>query len=215
MFSWKKNAQINDGIIEYLRIVRECLDAFQEGVKHALKRGYDAHFTRLVDEAHKKESGADSVRRDIEFRLYERSLLPDSREDLLLLLERLDAIPNRAEEVLRDLEIQRINIPEPIHGAVKELTKLGIKTFELITEAVEDAIGPGEKIKDLARRIDDLESVADKVEQNCRRWIFRSSDIDLCQKVLLDNVINGIGDLCDEGEDAVYFLRVFVIKRRI
>ncbi len=215
MFAWKQNARIYEDIREYLGIVRECLGAFQAGMKYLLKHGYDAHFTRLVNEAHKKESDADGVRRHIEFQLYERSLLPDSREDLLLLLERLDAIPNRAEEVLRDLEIQRIEIPEPIHDAVKELTKLGIRAFEMVAEAVEDAIGRGEKIKDLARRVDDLESVADKTEQNCRRWIFRKSNLDPCQKILLSNLVNGIGDLCDEGEDAAYFLRVFVIKRRI
>ncbi|NOY83103.1 MAG: DUF47 family protein [Kiritimatiellaeota bacterium] len=214
MFMWQKNKQVHADVERYLTVVDECLDCFCRALQHVVKHGHDTHFERLVDETHRKESDADTIRREIEFRLYEKSLLPDSREDLMLLLERLDSIPNTAEEIIRRISYQGLNIPDFLHGPLLEIARLGIETFELVKEAVNDALGTGDRTQELARRIDEAESVADRIEGDSTRAIFRS-DLGTGKKILLAGLISGVSDLCDEEEDAAYFLRVFVIKRRI
>jgi len=211
---WSRNRAVIAKIQNYLNVVRECLDCCYQGIKHLTKHGYDARFARYVDEAHQKESDADEIRRAVEMELYEKSLLPDAREDILLLLERLDAIPNRAEDILRELDIVRIDLPQSVAGGIREMVRLARQTFDLVAEAVEDAFGRAERLSDLARRIDEAESVVDKLQLRMRRELFRS-DFDMGTKILLSNLILAVGDLCDTEEDAAYFLRIFVIKRRM
>jgi len=214
MFMWKKNQALREDIDRYLAVVDECLDCFCRGLQHVIEHGHDAHFLGLVDETHQKESDADGIRREIELQLYEKSLLPDSREDLMLLLERLDSLPNTAEEILRRIAYQELKIPTFLRDPLQEIARIGVETFGMVKEAVADALGTGEHTQELARRIDEAESVVDRLEGETVRALFQS-DIGTGRKILLADLVARISDLCDDEEDAAYFLRIFVVKRRI
>ena len=54
-----------------------------------------------VERVHKAESEADDIRREVEDMMYTRALFPESRGDILGLLEALDSVPNQAEKVVR------------------------------------------------------------------------------------------------------------------
>lgn len=214
MFMWKQNRKILEQIELYLDVVKSVMGTCREGIKAYTLNGADVHFSRLADEAHKYESDADNICRDIELELYKKSLLPESREDILLLLERLDLIPNQAEEILRMIQIQHLKIPEKLHPMMLELISLGEDACTLTREAVIMALNRKPTVQDHFRRIDDMESIADRVEQKIISELF-SMGIPTADKILYRDIITGIGALCDLAEDVQYFLTVFVVKRHV
>ncbi len=66
MLGRKRNKRVREEIERYLAIVGEALECRSNGVEHYLQNGLDAHFARIVDQTHQKESEADDVRRAIE-----------------------------------------------------------------------------------------------------------------------------------------------------
>lgn len=214
MFMWKRNKAILDKILHYLDVAQEAIDCFAAGLRHHIEHGLDSHFARFVDETHQRESDADTLRHEIEIELFKKSLLPESREDLLMLLERVDLIPNQAEEALRMLLLQRVELPDFVKEGLAELADLGVQGFRLVAEAVRDALGPAANIQDLNRRIDETESVGDKVEQRLVSSIF-ASDLSLAEKILYRDVVTEVASLCDLEEDVGFSVTVFVVKRHV
>jgi len=214
MFMWNRNKAVLSKFLNYLDVAQEAIDCFAEGLRHHIEHGPDTHFARFVDETHQRESDADTLRHEIEIELFKKSLLPESREDLLLMLERVDLIPNQAEEALRMMLIQRVVLPDFVKEGLVELADLGVEGFRLVAEAVREALGPGASIGDLNRRIDETESVGDRVEQRLLSSIF-DSDLSLAEKMLCRDTVTEVGCLCDLEEDVGFFLTVFVVKRHV
>ena len=65
---------------------------FKIAIKVYLNEGYTEEFEHKLQDVHKMESDADHLRRAIETKLYAQTLIPDSRGDVLGLIENLDQL---------------------------------------------------------------------------------------------------------------------------
>ena len=214
MFMFKKNRRLFHKIEDYLATAEETLRDFKNDLKYVFENGRDAHFEKMTNEIHVKESRADDIRQEIELDLYEKALLPESREDLFLMLERLDMLPNQAEDILRTIWIQQLDIPAFLHQHTLELAGVAVDCFHTVAEGVLDVLGKGTKTRDIVRKIDTAESVGDQLEQKLVAEVFRS-DMPDGQKILLRDIIREIGSLCDLSDDVSLLLSIFNVKRRV
>lgn len=214
MFLSKINKKLYAKIEDYLNVAQRTLDLYGESIEYYLKNGIDNHFEIMVHKTHEVESDADDLKREIEQTLYEKSLLPDSREDIFNLIDALDNIPNKAESILRRIYTQNIELPKEQDHNVWELTKLGIETFKVVHEMVTDALHKMENTTDLARTIDSNESVGDSLEQRIIYEIFRS-DIDGASRILLRDLVLNIGNILDLSEKTSDIINIFTIKRQV
>ena len=214
MFLSKVNKKLYARIEDYLNVAQRTLELFGESMEYYLKNGIDNHLEIMVQKTHEVESNADDIKRVIEQMLYEKSLLPDSREDIFHLIDALDNIPNKAESVLRRIYTQNIEIPKEQEDKVWELTKLGIETFNTVHEMVADALHKMENTNNLARTIDSNESVGDSLEQRIIYEIFRS-DVDPASRILLRDLVLNIGNILDLSEDIADIINIFTIKRQV
>ncbi|NIW24204.1 MAG: DUF47 family protein, partial [Gammaproteobacteria bacterium] len=81
----------------------------------------------LANPVHEFESAADDMRRAIELELYSGKLLPQSRADLLALIEAIDSIPNTAENIVDFFSIQKLRIDAALHLDVEQLLLKGLE----------------------------------------------------------------------------------------
>ncbi len=65
---------------------------FKRAVQIYLADGYGAEFEEKLQSVNRLESEADGLRRSIETQLYTQTLIPESRGDVLGLLENLDSV---------------------------------------------------------------------------------------------------------------------------
>ena len=87
MFGFGKNREIYELLEQYLQFTLDELEDFRKTFSKALKKGVTERVEELAKRAHKAESRADDVRREIEIKMYAKSLLPESRGDLLEAME--------------------------------------------------------------------------------------------------------------------------------
>ena len=214
MFIFKKNQMLLDRLEEYLKVAQEALDEFLEAFKYLMKNDIDEHFDVLARQTHSKESNADDLRRKIEQEMYAKSLLPESRRDLLEIIEQLDRLPNRAESILNMFLTQQTILIDAIKPDMLELLDLSCTTVTYTIDATRDCFYMTGRMKELARLIDNNESIGDRLERKMIKTIF-TSDIDAGEKMIQKEFVLELGAICDLCERVKDKLVITSIKRSI
>ena len=214
MFLFKKNRKLLDMLNRYLAVVSDTTEEFSAAFQYLLKNSIDEHFKVLGSRTHKKESNADDLRRDIELLMYEKSLLPESRRDLLEVIEMIDKIPNRSESILSMLISQNVELIHQIKEDMEELLYLSTETVSLVIQMTNACFKAEGDIEELARLIDNNESVGDHLERKMTERIF-ALDIDTGDKILQKEYIHQLGHICDLCEAVKDKLVITSIKRSV
>jgi|TARA_B100000809_G_scaffold212078_1_gene215936 predicted phosphate transport protein (TIGR00153 family) len=214
MFLKGRNKQVQEDVATYLSIARKCGAVFAESIEHVLTNGLDEHFSVLVKQVHQAESNADDVRHKIAISLYEKSLLPESRGDLLTMLETMDRVPNKMEGVVRQVEIQKLILPNFLHNDLRETTRISIETFNILIEAVEQVFNQSRGLQDNLLTIDDNESLCDDLQQKMIRDIFEQED-DTGNKILLKDLVDTLASITDLCENVSNYVTIFHIKHSV
>lgn len=214
MFMLNKNKVIQSKMNDYFMRVQQSLLTFQEAIEYWFEHGIDSRFRTFFDDAHVQESKADDIREDIDVMLYAKTLLPESRREILTLLERMDHIPNCAESILNQIETQMIVLPETMHGDLRELVRISLEAYHLVMEAAREALGANRHVMVRIEEVDHKESVCDKIEQKLIRELFRGP-LDKADKILIRDIVLQMGDISDYCENVANFLKIFHIKRQV
>lgn len=213
-FFWNKSKSIEEMIESYMLSVDECIDAFREGLEKYLETGATDEFIALNRKTHVAESRADDIRREIEFKLYGRALLPESRGDLLGMLESIDAIPGAAEGSINILYIERPVLPDFVKKVIPEILDVNIHAYSLIRKAVDAIMNNPRETLYIDKEVDSKESEADKMQQSILLDIFQA-DLELAHKNQLKAFISSINKVSDRCQDSADRMSIIAIKRRI
>ena len=180
-----------------------------------LEHGPGESFSRAADLVARAESEADDIRREIERVLYKNELLPDSRGDLLLLLESCDKVANRIEAVINNICLRRVKIPESTKAEIKEmLIPVETAVITLLT-AVRVLFSQPKNVKHAVADVERLESEADKIQHAGVREIYQMDKLDLAHQIQLERTLVDIGSIADRAEDAAHALEIIAIKRTL
>lgn len=190
------------------------MDNFQETIETYLIHGNNSDFEVHLSKAKKMEHNADSLLHTIENFLYEKSLLPESREDILRLFEKFDDIVDSSVHILRYLNTRNITIPSNIHDDVTEIIKVSRKAYEEVKQAINELFYKRKNLLSYVRTINDYESICDDIQAKIITTIFRS-DIDKYDKILLSDVITIMAKLTDHCEDSADVIALINVKRAI
>ncbi|MEA2012090.1 MAG: DUF47 family protein [Verrucomicrobiota bacterium] len=214
MYVFKKNRKIQEKISNYLKMVEETLLIFSESMESYLEDGFSDHFSTLREKTSKSESISDDLKCEIENELYEKSLLPESRRDILVIIDKVDMIANTAESILRTLHTQNILIPKQFHAKIRELILLSVETCKMTIQQVSSVLQNEGEFKEAARRIDANESIGDRLEEDMIFIIFREDHTNVDQILYRDAIIR-MGNLLDICEVVADILTIFSIKRNV
>ena len=210
---WKKEKSIIDKIKTYLDQVDVCRDRFRLSIERLLFKPEDAENPAMLEEVHRSESKADDLRRDIELQLYERALIPESRGDVLGLLETMDVIPGMFQSLCYQFLLERIVFPEQFRERYLHLVDVNIKAYNLVRQAVL-GLFYSKDVKDLTDLVDAVESDSDHIERDLIRDIF-SSKLDKADKILFKEIVINTGDISDRAEAVKDRLVLAILKRKI
>jgi len=209
---WKKQRQVEQQVRDYLQETQRCLDAFAQAFETYFKEGLSENFTRLVELTHNCESSSDQKRREIEETMYGRALIPESRGDILGMLEAVDLVPNKAESVLYQVLLQNMAIPPQYAEDFRRLVACNVETHRLLCEAGRQIFADAREVMPLAEAICAKEKASDAVERRLIKTIFDAPG-ETAEKMLLKELILEIGAISDRAENAADRLRITSIKR--
>ncbi len=213
IFGGKQRA-VESLIQQYLEQVRACLDAFGACMTLSLEGGTFEELTARVDATHRAESKADDTKQELCVLLYGKALFPESRGDILGLLEATDKIANQAEKVVRQMRHQRFSIPPELADGFGRLVSQVQSCSKELIAAVAALFEDYHSAMLFADRIGELESRADDIEFELIESIFASRH-ETAEKILLRDMVQAIGSIANRAENAADGVRIVAIKRKI
>ena len=214
-FFSNKTKQLEAELESFLNLVSDASLIFLEGVKAYINKKED-RFEQYYKDITKLETKADNLRRDIKLKLYTYMLIPESRGDVLGLLETLDDVIDTTEKVLEQFSIETPVIPEILNEDFIELAELSSKTMEQLVKGTRAFFTEIKMVNDYVNKVHFYEHEADKVEENLKRKAFRIDEIKtFSKKVHLRYFAEKIAMVSDIAESVAERLAVYAIKRRI
>ncbi|MHC4636101.1 MAG: TIGR00153 family protein [Planctomycetota bacterium] len=213
MFFLTRQKRIESLLKEYNQKVSNCLeifvDAFTAYIQDPDRKLLEQNYTKI----HKAESQADDIRRDVEVMMYSKALFPESRGDILGLLETMDKVPNQAEAAVQMLLGQHVSIPEIYRGQFIQLVGICHRCVNAMLDGAAKLFSDFTTATVLVGKIDELESEADHVEQAIIEQVF-SSDIDGFEKLQIRDIVKQAASISDRAENVGDRIRIIAAKRR-
>ena len=130
-----RQKEIEEGVNRYCEEVTVAVKEFQHALEEYISRPNLDTLRENLRQVHCAESKADDLRAEIEVLMYTKSVFPESREDILELLEMLDKIPNHAESCIRMVLTQHIIIPQEYTSEILTLVKISQHAVRHILDA--------------------------------------------------------------------------------
>jgi len=213
-FFFKKERQLESLIDLYLENLTRTQEHFVKAMETCLDEGLCEEFGFLIDQTHKFESKADEIRDEINLLMYSRALIPESREDIMNLIEQVEIIPRIFELVLHLIRAQKIKLPEFIKLDVKDLIRISVESCELMIKQIDLMMKNRQGIRALMATIDRNESHCDHIERSLMIKVF-DSDLDKVDQLQLKELIIALGEISDQADRVSKRVNIITLKRRV
>ena len=131
-----KTRELEDEIDQYLDMIVHGALQFQQGVEYYLARSHGGLRGEPPASSPTWKPQADELRRTIERKLYIHTLIPDSRGDVLGLMESSDKVLNQLEETLSQFSVEHPEIIPEVRGLFLELVRATVKAVECMVMGI-------------------------------------------------------------------------------
>ena len=201
-------------IDEFVDILSEVGLVFRSIIPTYLNYSANEKFEEMVDRVKEMESKADKITKEVEHTLYEETLIPDSRSDVLRLLEHLDEVIGLYQGNCYHFSIQKPNFPKEFHQDLIELTDNVVNCVESLCLTVRSFFRDIQSVRDNAHKVTFYEKESDIKFSALARKIF-DSELSLDKKMHLRYFVEKIDRICDQAEDIADEIQIYAIKRSI
>ena len=209
-----KTKQLEQEIDQFVDIVSEVGLIFKKAIPTFLSEGASNQFERMVKQVSEMESKADKITKEVERSLYEETLIPDARSDVLRLLEHLDELIGMYQGNCYRFSIQKPNFPREFHEDLINVTKTVVNCVESLCLTVRSFFRDISTVRDNAHKVTFYEKESDKQFSSLAHKIFESN-LPLVQKIHLQYFVERIDRICDQAEDIADEIQIYAIKRTI
>jgi len=201
-------------IDDFVDILSEVGLVFKSIIPTYLNYSANEKFEEMVDRVKEMESKADKITKEVEHTLYEETLIPDSRSDVLRLLEHLDEVIGLYQGNCYHFSIQKPNFPKEFHQDLIELTDNVVNCVESLCLTVRSFFRDIQSVRDNAHKVTFYEKESDIKFSALARKIF-DSELSLDKKMHLRYFVEKIDRICDQAEDIADEIQIYSIKRSI
>lgn len=197
----------------YFEFIDEGAMLLEEGFSKYIEGNFEL-FEEKIAQIDRAEHEADVLRRHIKNRLYIEMLIPDSRGDVLALLETLDNVLDSTKHVAISICIEKPDIKDFLKEDFLELTRTTVNTVRELTLAVRAFFRQNFRVSEHLDKVHFWESENDKIEERIKRKAFASEEItQFSKKVHMRYFAERISKIADESEQVAEGLAVYSIKR--
>ena len=210
----KKRLEIGKQFDVFLDKVSESGLLFKSGVDAYMSDNIES-FEKKIEEIIEAEHDGDALRRDLEETLYVQTLIPESRGDVLELLENMDALLDRFKGALWKFNIERSQLIKEFDDDFRELTSIVVEAVEAIVRSSRAFFKNVSSVADHLHKVPYWESQSDKIASKLQQTIFSQERLSLSEKLQLRDFVRHIDKIADRAEDVSDKLRIYVIKRSL
>lgn len=213
------------GIVRNKTGIEHKIDAFMALVSESgliYKRGIQIYTNNNLDEFQKAldqivdvERQADELRRSIEDLLYRRTLIPESRGDVLKLIENMDSLLGQFKGSMFRFQIERPQMHDWLLEDLLALVECVVESVEAVTLSIRSFFTNITAVSDHLHKVSFWEAEADKISTKLQTAIFRSEDLKLYESLQLSAFVRSVDAIADQAEDMADSLAIYVLKRAL
>ena len=205
---------------EVERAIEQFLDAVSEAGIRFGKAGHgfvtagrmDDDCMRNQQRVSELEKRCDNLRRSIEAVLLTQMLIPETRGDVLFLIDLLDGLVDRVKRELLSMAIENPPVPEPLHEDLRKLIDVICSAIDELVLGSRAFFTDQHAVRDHVHKIGIHESEADAIAIRMKQHIFEST-ADLAQKMMLRDFVDRLDRIADQAEDIGDRLSIFTLRR--
>jgi predicted phosphate transport protein (TIGR00153 family) len=215
LFGRGKN--VHDLVMKHVDAVLACNMLFVEAIEHLCTNGIDQGLEGISLQVGEAETVADSIRHEIIRSLLEGALLPESRREILKLIEGIDNVANQSEEIIKQITLQKIVFVKEIQSYILQINEKTRKQLEMLREVINQVFINSSKAYEYYEqiiRIEQVESEVDKLESKAIQTLFQMN-IELARKNQLKTIITDIAHISDIVEDISDMLEMIMVLRKV
>ncbi|MCT4613228.1 MAG: DUF47 family protein [Clostridia bacterium] len=214
---FQKGKQIDELINTHMNSVKECKYTFEEFISEVFNEGPDARLEALVKKISRLESDADEHRHESIKNLLNGSLLPDTRREMLKIVDGIDRIANDIEEISKEIYLQKMKFPKEFHDQILDVEKKEQEQLELLCKVIDNLLLNTNKYEDnidMIKEIRSLESDIDDIEFAMIKELY-DMKYELAYKNQVRVAISSIADISDLIENISDLLEIIISTRRV
>ncbi len=212
---FKHARDLETEITRFFDYIFEAALTLERGISEYIDGRTDTLVDRLAS-AKETERKADELRRDIRFKLYSRMLIPESRGDVLGLLESSDSVIDAAKRLLSRIETERPAFRANAAGDVVRLGAASAAAMNGVANACLTYVTNRGEIQEYIHKVYFFEHEADEIEEALKRTIFQDEEITrLSERMILRDTVGAIAEISDIAQEVVERVSVAAIKRSI
>ncbi len=204
---------VESQIDTFLDIVSDAATTFQLAVEDYLE-GRLPQFEERLTQLREYEHRADDLRVSIERFLYERTLIPENRGDVLAILENTDEVIDNIKDSLLQFSIELPQIPVELNDLWMQTTRASVAAVEQLVFAVRSFFRDLAAVNNYIHKVYFFEREADHIGERLRRQIF-GMDIELSRKSQLRFFAIHIEKISDAAQNVCDRLSIYTIKRQL
>lgn len=207
----KSTKKLETQIDEYLDLVIKGGLIFKLGIKCYFE-GQKDEFENHLKELRKIEEKADDLRRNIEIKLYTRTLIPESRGDVLGLLESCDKVLNITAETLLEFSVEIPEFLSELKQDYLDIAETSISCLENTVSGIRSYFRNIDAVRDFIIKVQFYRKETNKIAEKIKRRIFKT-DLELAKKIHTRYFTFHIERIAEQAEDVCDRLSIATIKR--
>ena len=208
---FKKQYAVEEKVQRLLRLLVD--------MAHLYQAAYESYFEGSLEEFYQRnqeigqiEKQLDELGHQIQMTLLHESLMPNSRDDLLWFLTKLDKVPSSFKHSLVDILFEKPEIPEELHPSMKNMlihTHLAVQALAHATDSLfSDLRSVRQHVEEVSRQ----ESEVDKIEYKLLQMVFENKKYELAIKYQLKGILKQIGRVTNLAEDVADTVLILATK---
>jgi predicted phosphate transport protein (TIGR00153 family) len=207
----KKTRKLETQIDGYLDLVIKGGLIFKLGIKCYLDNQIE-EFEAHLKELRTIEDTADDLRRNIEIKLYTRTLIPEARGDVLGLLESCDKVLNITEETLLEFSVEIPDLIPEVKNDFIDIAESSIACLENTVSGMRAYFKNVDAVRDYVTKVQFYKRETNKIAERIKRTIFRTEH-ELSYKIHARYFTFHIEKIAEQSEDVCDRLSIAIIKR--
>ncbi len=204
---------VESQIDSFLDVVSDAAMTFQTAIEDYIN-GRIEQFEERLSQIREFEHRADDLRISIERFLYERTLIPENRGDVLAILESTDEIIDNIKDTLVQFSIEMPGIDPILNDLWLQTTRASVAAVEQLVYAVRSFFRDLAAVNNHIHKVYFFEREADHIGEKLRRMIF-GLDIHLSKQCQLRDFALHIEQISDDAQNVCDQLAIFAIKRQL
>lgn len=209
----KKTRFVGSQIDTFLDVVGDSAMLLQLGMEDYLYRRIE-QFEERLSLVRENEKKADDLRVAVERYLYERTLIPENRGDVLALLENTDEVVDNIKDTLMQFSIEMPDIPGELNEPWMQTTRASVAAVEQLIMAVRSFFHDLAGVHNYIPKVYFFEREADHLGEKLRRQIF-GMPLELSHKSQLRYFAIHIERISDYAQAVCDRLTIYSIKRQL